>query len=171
MLRSTKLWGFSIVLLLAILSRTIVNCEINGNKTNSENLTSSMSCKDDEKCKAIVRDQLLLVQKFDDYIRETSSIISARHIERLKHTSVIYGLVVAAADEKQLNQQCYNEIMQIYHGINRKEIWAVKSELKDFVLLGKKAKNVEPLSNLFAIKRYVTTIKWIIKIKLIHQFT
>jgi hypothetical protein len=75
----------------------------------------------------MMRDRMLLMQKFDDYVRESSSIFNAHHIERLKHSSVIYGLSVAA-EENQLNQQCYNEIMQIYHGINRKEIWAMKSE-------------------------------------------
>jgi hypothetical protein len=29
-----------------------------------------------------------------------------------------------------LNQKCYNEIMQIYAGIGRKEIWAIKSEFQ-----------------------------------------
>lgn len=73
---------------------------------------------------------MLLLQKFDDYIRETSSVLlNSHHSERMKHSSVIYGLVVAA-EENQLNQQCYNEIMQIYHGINRKAIWAMKSEWK-----------------------------------------
>lgn len=74
-----------------------------------------------------MRERLVLMQKFDDYVRDTSLVHSSRHIERLKHTSVIYGLI-DAAEENQLNQQCYNEIMQIYHGINRKEIWAMKSE-------------------------------------------
>lgn len=76
-----------------------------------------------------MRDQMFLVQKFDDYLRETSLISNGHHLERLKHSSIIYGLIVAA-EENQLNQQCFNEIMQIYQGINRKEIWAMKSELK-----------------------------------------
>lgn len=124
------MFRLSLVLLLAILGRAKVSCEINLNKTNRENLTSPLvSCSEDEKCKAIMRDQMFLVQKFDDYLRETSLISNGHHLERLKHSSIIYGLIVAA-EENQLNQQCFNEIMQIYQGINRKEIWAMKSELK-----------------------------------------
>lgn len=105
-----------------------VSCDTNLNQTNKENLTSPLvSCNDDEKCLAMMRDRMLLMQKFDDYIRETNSVLNTHHTERLRHSSVIYGLIVTA-EENQLNQQCYNEIMQIYHGINRKEIWAVKSE-------------------------------------------
>lgn len=119
----------SSILLLTIVNAPKVSCDMNLNQTNSENLTSSLvSCNGDEKCKAMMRDRMLLVQKFDDYIRETSSVINVHHADRLRHTSVIYGLIVAA-EENQLNQRCYNEIMQIYHGINRKEIWAMKSEL------------------------------------------
>lgn len=117
--------------LLTINLQLIVRGELNQNSTSNENLTSSLvSCNDDEKCKSITRDRVLLLQKFDDYIRETSSVLlNSHHSERMKHSSVIYGLVVAA-EENQLNQQCYNEIMQIYHGINRKAIWAMKSEWK-----------------------------------------
>lgn len=113
-----------------IVNLNAVNCDRNLNKTNSENLTSPLvSCNDDENCKSMMRDRMMLMQKFDDYIRETSSVLNSHHTERLKHSSVIYGLIVTA-EENQLNQQCYNEIMQIYHGINRKEIWAMKSEFE-----------------------------------------
>lgn len=118
------------LLLIVVLNVTTVKCDLNLNKTNNENLTSPlMPCNDEEKCKAMVRDRMLLSQKFDDYLRESSSVLSSHHTERLKHSSVLYGLSVAA-EENQLNQRCYNEIMQIYHGINRKEIWAMKSELR-----------------------------------------
>lgn len=122
---------FRASLLLTIFLQLSASGELNQNSTSNENLTSPLvSCNDDEKCKSITRDRVLLLQKFDDYIRETSSVLlNSHHSERMKHSSVIYGLV-AAAEENQLNQQCYNEIMQIYHGINRKEIWAVKSESK-----------------------------------------
>lgn len=129
--RSSKVKHKEIFLLLAIiLNLTKVNCDINLNKTNGENLTSSLvSCNDEEKCNAMMRDRIVLVhQKFDDYLRDASSVLSV-HTERLKHTSVVYGLIVAA-EENQLNQRCYNEIQQIMHGINRKEIWAMKSEFE-----------------------------------------
>ena len=116
------------VLFAVILNLSKVNCDINLNKTNSENLTSSLvSCSDEEKCKAIMRDRTVLVQqKFDNFLRE-STVLNIHHTERLKHSSVIYGLIVTA-EENQLNQQCYNEFQQIMHGIKRKEIWAMKSE-------------------------------------------
>lgn len=121
---------FTSVLLIVLVNVMKANCDINLNKTNSENLTSPLvSCNDDEKCNAMMRDRMHLAQKFDEYLRESSAILNTHHAERLKHSSVIYGLSLAA-EESQLNQQCYNEIMQIYHGINRKEIWAMKSELK-----------------------------------------
>jgi hypothetical protein len=116
-------------LLLAIIPNlSKVNCDININKTNGENLTSPLVSCSDEKCKAMMRDRMVLVQqKFDDYLRESSSVLNAHHTERLKHSSVIYGLIVAA-EENQLSQRCFNEIQQIMHAINRKEIWAMKSE-------------------------------------------
>lgn len=116
------------ILFAIILNLSKVNCDINLNKTSGENLTSPLvSCNDGEKCKVMTRDRMVLVQKkFDDYLREASSVLNV-HTERLKHSSVIYGLIVAA-EENQLNQRCYNEIQQIMHGINRKEIWAMKSE-------------------------------------------
>lgn len=118
------------LLALLFLNVTIVRCDLNPNKTNSENLTSSLrSCEDEEDCNALMRDRMLLVQKFDEYVRESSSMLNSHHTERLKHSSLLYGLTVVA-EENQLNQRCYNEIMQIYHGINRKEIWAMKSESK-----------------------------------------
>ena len=127
-MRSRKIFLY---LLLLVTALDFVKCDnLNLNKTNNENLTSQLiSCNDGEKCQSISRDQVLLVHKFDDYVRETSSILNSHNMHRMKHSSVIYGLV-STAEENQLNQQCYNEIMQIYHGINRKEIWAMKSELK-----------------------------------------
>jgi hypothetical protein len=127
-------------LLAIILNVTRVNCDINLNKTNGENLTSPLvSCNDGEKCKAMMRDRMVLVQqKFDDYLREASSVLNV-HTERLKHTSFVYGLIVAA-EENQLNQRCYNEIQQIMQGINRKEIWAMKSEFKCFGFIERRKK-------------------------------
>lgn len=118
------------VLFVIVLSVLQVNCDINLNKTNGENLTSPLvSCNEGEKCKVMMRDRMVLVQqKFDGYMREASSVLNVQHTERLKHTSVVYGLIVAA-EENQLNQRCYSEIQQIMQGINRKEIWAMKSEL------------------------------------------
>lgn len=119
------------VLFAIIPNLSKVNCDINLNKTNGENLTSPLvSCSDEEKCKEMMRDRMILIEKkFDDYLRESSSILNVHHTERLKHSSVIYGLIVAA-EENQLNQRCFNEIQQIMHAINRKEIWAMKSEFK-----------------------------------------
>lgn len=117
-----------LTILCTIISLSLVSCDSFLNKTNGENLTSPiLECKEDEKCRDMMHSRIRLVQKLDDFARETDSILTAYHTERLKHSSVIYGLIVTA-EENQLNQKCYNEIMQIYHGINRKEIWAMKSE-------------------------------------------
>lgn len=63
-----------------------------------------------------------------DYMKEASSVYSAYNA-RLKHISMLYGITLLA-QENELNQRCYNEIMQIYDGINHKEIWAIKGKLK-----------------------------------------
>lgn len=134
------------LMLATVLNFANVSCEINLNKTSNlnENLTSPLvSCNDDENCKSILQERTLMMQKFDDYIRQTSEILNSHHSERLTQSSVIYGLV-ASAEESQLSQQCYNEIMQIYHGINRKEIWAMKSELKYYFWLLKKCLSNSP---------------------------
>ncbi|XP_055629857.1 nose resistant to fluoxetine protein 6-like [Toxorhynchites rutilus septentrionalis] len=48
-----------------------------------------------------------------------------RQKEVLKHTSVIYGLI-SIAEREELSEQCYDELQQIYEGIQQKEIWALK---------------------------------------------
>ena len=117
-----------LTILCTIVSLPLVSCDRLLNKTNGENLTSPIAeCNEDEKCRDMMLSRIRLVQKLDNYDRETYSILKAYHTERLKHSSIIYGLIVTA-EENQLNQKCYNEIMQIYHGINRKEIWAMKSK-------------------------------------------
>lgn len=116
-------------LLVTIISLSLrVNCDLDLNETKSENSSSSLvPCSDEEQCLDNMRDRMLLMQNFDGFVRDTSANLNSRHIDRLKHSSVIYGLI-EAVEENQLNQQCYKEIAQIYHGINRKEIWAMKSE-------------------------------------------
>lgn len=46
---------------------------------------------------------------------------------RLISSSMIYGLLTLAG-QKAERTQCYNELGQIYDGINRKEIWAIKGK-------------------------------------------
>jgi hypothetical protein len=131
---ASKKMSFATILLLVLINSIPSNCDINLNKTSSENHTSSLLSCDDEHCEQIVRDQMVLVQKLDDYIKhQSSSLKFSAEIDRLKHSSIIYALILIA-EENQLNQQCYNEIMQIYDGINRKEIWAMKSEFRYFVV-------------------------------------
>lgn len=122
----------STILLLIFFDFSVVVCDIIIlNNTNSENLTSSIkACNGDEKCKEVMRNRIDRAQKFNDYIGVINFTFNAHHTRRLKHTSVVYGLIVSAK-ENQMNQQCYNEIMQIYHGINLKEVWAMKSELRN----------------------------------------
>lgn len=51
-----------------------------------------------------------------------------KEYDQLKTMSILYG-VVKLATERQLNTQCYRELNQIYDGIHRKEIWAIKGKL------------------------------------------
>ncbi|XP_035904568.1 nose resistant to fluoxetine protein 6-like [Anopheles stephensi] len=45
--------------------------------------------------------------------------------EVLKHTSVLYGLI-SIAERDELSERCYRELQRVYHGIQQKEIWAMK---------------------------------------------
>lgn len=117
--------------LMILVFVNLVKCNfLNLNKTNN-NLTSQLSINcdnNDGKCKEIHHDHMVLVHKFDEYFRENISESKTFEInERLKYSSIIYGLLLTAS-ENQLNQKCYNELMQIFSGINKKEVWAMKSE-------------------------------------------
>lgn len=52
---------------------------------------------------------------------------SYKEYDRLKSTSILYGIVKIASDRPQVNK-CYRELHQIYDGIHRKEIWAIKGK-------------------------------------------
>ncbi|XP_055322371.1 O-acyltransferase like protein-like [Sitodiplosis mosellana] len=52
---------------------------------------------------------------------------SYKEYDRLKSTSILYGVVKTAAQRSQANDICYRELNQIYDGIHRKEIWAIKA--------------------------------------------
>lgn len=131
---------FSLLVIFTIVNYVQSNLvNLNSSSTSeNENLTSQLlTCDDDDgKCKEIHRDHLLLVHKFD--VRSSSSFAADDHPYRyrLKHSSFVYGLLVTAS-ENQLNQKCHKEIMQIYHGINRKDVWAMKSEFECRQLLTK----------------------------------
>lgn len=45
--------------------------------------------------------------------------------DKLKSTSILYG-VVKIASQRTHENQCYRELNKIYDGIHRKEIWAIK---------------------------------------------
>lgn len=51
------------------------------------------------------------------------------HIQRnrLTSSSMVYGVLTLAV-QKADKSRCYNELGQIYDGINRKEIWAIKGK-------------------------------------------
>lgn len=55
---------------------------------------------------------------------------SFKEYDRLKSTSILYGVVKIATARQQANK-CYRELNQIYDGIHRKEIWAIKG-IKQF---------------------------------------
>lgn len=42
-------------------------------------------------------------------------------------SSVVYGLLTLNT-RNYVNDQCYNELRQIYNGIRRKEVWAIKGQ-------------------------------------------
>lgn len=126
-----------LLLIVFVLKSNLITCDIVINSTNSENHTAPIiQCKnnsdDGEHEDCILQDRhLVIVKKIDSYLNEPSSIYSS-YVERLKHTSILYGLV-KLAEENELNQKCYNEIMQINDGINRKEIWAMKSKFQHLI--------------------------------------
>lgn len=45
----------------------------------------------------------------------------------LERSSVIFGLV-KLANKQNFSEKCFNDMQQIYNGIQRKEIWAMKGE-------------------------------------------
>lgn len=54
---------------------------------------------------------------------------SYKEYDRLKSTSILYGVVKIAAQRSQAEtatDKCYRELNQVYDGIHRKEIWAIK---------------------------------------------
>ncbi|XP_055608039.1 uncharacterized protein LOC129755528 [Uranotaenia lowii] len=65
-----------------------------------------------------------------DRATETDRLIvgsnrALRQQEILRHTSVVYGLI-SMAEPEELSQRCYDQMQQIYEGIQQKEIWAMK---------------------------------------------
>lgn len=50
---------------------------------------------------------------------------SFKDYDRLKSTSILYGVVKTASQRPQTNK-CSRELGLIYNGIHRKEIWAIK---------------------------------------------
>lgn len=54
---------------------------------------------------------------------------SFKDYDRLKSTSILYGVVKIASQRSQTTK-CYRELSHIYNGIHRKEIWAIKGIAK-----------------------------------------
>lgn len=65
---------------------------------------------------------------------ETSSTLPSistqiyKHYDWLMGSSVLYG-VLKVASEKEQSNTCFKELNQVYEGIHRKEIWAMKGEI------------------------------------------
>ncbi|CAO1351424.1 unnamed protein product [Diamesa serratosioi] len=125
--KMVKNYSFAVILLInvIILNRSIVNCDINYNKTNNNSSVPVLACINDEYCSKSIQDQLVLAKSINKYHHNVGSSGKSFNTERLKHSSVLYGLVMNA-EKHQLNHQCFSELMQIYEGINKKEIWAIK---------------------------------------------
>lgn len=65
-------------------------------------------------------------------MNETSNemTLSYREYDQLKSTSILYGVAKIASEQPQLDK-CHRELTQIYDGIRRKDIWAIKGNLSD----------------------------------------
>lgn len=63
---------------------------------------------------------------------------SYKEYDRLKSTSILYGVVKIASQRPQTSK-CYRELNHIYDSIHRKEIWAIKG--KQFPFQEKKKEN------------------------------
>lgn len=57
-------------------------------------------------------------------------LFSQNHMQsdRLVSSSIIYGLLSVAAHKGERGQ-CFSELNQIYEGVQRKEIWAIKGNI------------------------------------------
>jgi hypothetical protein len=127
--------SLKLLLIALVLESKLMGCDRLMNITHNENFTSPLvQCNRNdsdsaENCKSIMRDRhVVIVKPIDNYLSDSNSRKST-YSDRLKYSSILYGIVLLA-QENELNQKCYNEIMQIYDGITRKEIWAIKSELQ-----------------------------------------
>ncbi|XP_055307399.1 uncharacterized protein LOC129571608, partial [Sitodiplosis mosellana] len=60
-------------------------------------------------------------------IEPTELVTSHNEFDRLKSISILYGIVDIASKRPQATSQCHRELNQIYDGIHRKEIWAIKA--------------------------------------------
>lgn len=127
--KMVKKYSLVVILLfnVILLNSNIVNCDINYNKTNNNSSVPASECSNDEYCSKNIQDQIVLAKSINNYLHNVGSSAKSFNTERLKHSSVLYGLIMNA-EKNQLNHQCFSEIMQIYEGINKKEIWAIKSE-------------------------------------------
>lgn len=47
--------------------------------------------------------------------------------DQLKSSSVLYG-ILKVASKREIGDTCYHELNQIYNGVHRREIWAIKCE-------------------------------------------
>lgn len=110
-------------LFLALFNLNFVSCDILNSTSNIKNSSACEGDQCDNGQNHIVRDHRMLIV---DYVQESKSLYSAYN-DRLKHMSILYGIIMIA-QENELNQRCYKEIMQIYNGINHKEVWAIKGE-------------------------------------------
>jgi hypothetical protein len=125
------------VLVLIVLSLSVIAIECDILKS-AQNISSEShhqhvkNCSENagESCQNLMQSQqhVVIVKNLENYLNDASNAYNSYN-DRLRHSSILYGIVLLAQDN-ELNQKCYNEIMQIYAGIGRKEIWAIKSEFQ-----------------------------------------
>ncbi|KAG5676992.1 hypothetical protein PVAND_006783 [Polypedilum vanderplanki] len=128
-LKNRHTMPLKLLLIILVLYSKLISCDILINSTRTENFTSPLvqcNSENSSDCNKIMRDRhVVIVKQIDNYLSEASSKYSTYN-DRLKYSSILYGIVLLA-QENELNQKCYNEIMQIYDGIGRKETWAIKT--------------------------------------------
>lgn len=52
-------------------------------------------------------------------------------VNEYKDLSIIYALADIVSDD-MVNSQCFSELQELHHGINEKQIWAVKGRVQYF---------------------------------------
>lgn len=94
------------------------------------NDTAKTSEKQEEQLAAEKQENYVNLSALHNDTESTHNVLSDifplhKRNKRLISSSIVYGLLSVAAQRHEKNR-CFNELNQIYEGIHRKEIWAMK---------------------------------------------